>query len=59
MKALNEACVRQAVRVGLAVGGQINLRSRFDRKHYFYCDLPAGYQITQNTCTLPFTACDL
>lgn len=49
LPALNEECVRQAVRVGLALGGQVNLRSRFDRKHYFYCDMPSGYQITQNT----------
>lgn len=44
---LNEECVRQAVRTGLAVGAQINRWSRFDRKNYFYADLPQGYQISQ------------
>lgn len=42
-----EAAVQQAARAGLALGGQINEWSRFDRKHYFYPDLPSGYQITQ------------
>lgn len=49
LPSVNGECVRQAVRAGLALGGRVQLRSRFDRKHYFYCDLPAGYQITQNT----------
>ena len=44
---LNLACVDQAVKTGLALNGTINLVSRFDRKHYFYSDLPTGYQITQ------------
>ncbi|WP_448578588.1 Asp-tRNA(Asn)/Glu-tRNA(Gln) amidotransferase subunit GatB [Thermaurantiacus sp.] len=44
---LNGECVRQAVRTGLALGASINRRSRFDRKNYFYADLPAGYQISQ------------
>ncbi len=44
---LNGACVRQAVRTGLALGCAINRWSRFDRKNYFYADLPAGYQISQ------------
>lgn len=44
---LNGECVRQAVRSGLALGAKINLFSRFDRKNYFYADLPQGYQITQ------------
>ena len=44
---LNAECVRQAVRTGLALGCTINRRSRFDRKNYFYADLPAGYQISQ------------
>src|SRR6195952_5387677 len=44
---LNGECVRQAVRTGLALGAQINKWSRFDRKNYFYPDLPAGYQISQ------------
>ncbi|MCH9019520.1 MAG: Asp-tRNA(Asn)/Glu-tRNA(Gln) amidotransferase subunit GatB [Proteobacteria bacterium] len=44
---INEACVEQAVRTGLALGAEINLTSVFDRKNYFYPDLPAGYQISQ------------
>jgi len=44
---INEECVRQAVRTGLALGAQINLYSVFDRKNYFYADLPQGYQISQ------------
>ncbi|RYX87842.1 MAG: Asp-tRNA(Asn)/Glu-tRNA(Gln) amidotransferase subunit GatB [Bradyrhizobiaceae bacterium] len=44
---INEECVRQAVRTGLGLNAQINLRSTFDRKNYFYPDLPQGYQISQ------------
>jgi aspartyl-tRNA(Asn)/glutamyl-tRNA(Gln) amidotransferase subunit B len=44
---INEACVRQAVRTGLGLKAQINRRSTFDRKNYFYPDLPQGYQISQ------------
>jgi len=44
---INEECVRQAVRTGLAIGCKIYLRSVFDRKNYFYADLPQGYQISQ------------
>src|SRR3546814_718872 len=44
---LNGECVRQAVRTGLALGSVINRWSRFDRKNYFYADLPQGYQISQ------------
>ncbi|MBL4801296.1 MAG: Asp-tRNA(Asn)/Glu-tRNA(Gln) amidotransferase subunit GatB [Emcibacter sp.] len=44
---INEECIRQAVRTGLALGCKINLRSVFDRKNYFYADLPQGYQISQ------------
>src|SRR6195952_1055974 len=44
---INEECVRQAVRTGLGLKAQINLRSVFDRKNYFYPDLPPGYQISQ------------
>jgi aspartyl-tRNA(Asn)/glutamyl-tRNA(Gln) amidotransferase subunit B len=46
---INEVCVEQAVRTGLGLNAQINLRSVFDRKNYFYADLPAGYQISQYT----------
>src|SRR5215467_5961529 len=44
---INEGCVRQAVRTGLGLKAQINLQSVFDRKNYFYPDLPQGYQISQ------------
>ncbi len=44
---INEACVRQAVRTGLGLKAEINLKSVFDRKNYFYPDLPQGYQISQ------------
>ncbi|WP_420383369.1 Asp-tRNA(Asn)/Glu-tRNA(Gln) amidotransferase subunit GatB [Novosphingobium sp.] len=44
---LNAECIRQAVRTGLAIDAQINQWSRFDRKNYFYADLPQGYQISQ------------
>ena len=44
---INEECVRQAVRSGLGLKAQINTRSVFDRKNYFYPDLPQGYQISQ------------
>src|SRR5437764_8072292 len=44
---INEECVRQAVRTGLGLNAQINRRSVFDRKNYFYPDLPQGYQISQ------------
>jgi aspartyl-tRNA(Asn)/glutamyl-tRNA(Gln) amidotransferase subunit B len=44
---INEECVRQAIRTGLGLRAQINLRSVFDRKNYFYPDLPQGYQISQ------------
>jgi aspartyl-tRNA(Asn)/glutamyl-tRNA(Gln) amidotransferase subunit B len=43
----NQECVRQAVRTGMALDAQINPWSRFDRKNYFYADLPQGYQISQ------------
>src|SRR5881409_242429 len=42
-----EQCVTQAVRTGLGLKAEINLRSVFDRKNYFYPDLPQGYQISQ------------
>src|SRR5919197_4345048 len=41
---INEECVRQAIRTGLGHKARINLRSVFDRKNYFYPDLPQGYQ---------------
>ena len=44
---LNKYCVQQAIKTGLGIGGQINKRSSFDRKNYFYADLPQGYQISQ------------
>jgi len=44
---LNRECIRQAVRTGMALDAQINKWSRFDRKNYFYADLPQGYQISQ------------
>ena len=44
---INRECVAQAVRTGLGLDAQVNLVSRFDRKNYFYADLPAGYQISQ------------
>jgi len=44
---INEFCVEQAVRTGLGLKAQINLKSAFDRKNYFYPDLPQGYQISQ------------
>lgn len=61
---LNGRAVEQAVRTGLALNSEINLYSRFDRKHYFYADLPQGYQISQfhhpivSGGVLPFTAED-
>ncbi|KJZ20502.1 Asp-tRNA(Asn)/Glu-tRNA(Gln) amidotransferase subunit GatB [Loktanella sp. S4079] len=44
---INEGCVEQAVRTGLGLKAEINLTSAFDRKNYFYPDLPQGYQISQ------------
>jgi aspartyl-tRNA(Asn)/glutamyl-tRNA(Gln) amidotransferase subunit B len=44
---INRACVAQAVRTGLGLQAKINLKSVFDRKNYFYPDLPQGYQISQ------------
>ena len=46
---INEYCVEQAVKTGLALNAQINNISVFDRKNYFYADLPQGYQISQFT----------
>jgi aspartyl-tRNA(Asn)/glutamyl-tRNA(Gln) amidotransferase subunit B len=47
LPAVNAAAVRQAVRIALALGARVATVSRFDRKHYFYPDLPRNYQITQ------------
>jgi len=44
---LNAHAVAQAARTGLGLGGEVQVRSAFERKHYFYCDMPQGYQITQ------------
>ncbi|MBV8094251.1 MAG: Asp-tRNA(Asn)/Glu-tRNA(Gln) amidotransferase subunit GatB [Acetobacteraceae bacterium] len=44
---INRECVAQAIRTGLGLNAHINVVSRFDRKNYFYADLPAGYQISQ------------
>src|ERR1700750_2825685 len=44
---INRYCVEQAVKTGLGLKAQINLKSHFDRKNYFYPDLPQGYQISQ------------
>jgi len=46
---INRICVEQAVRTGLGLEAEINFKSVFDRKNYFYADLPAGYQISQYT----------
>ncbi|MGL5785011.1 MAG: Asp-tRNA(Asn)/Glu-tRNA(Gln) amidotransferase subunit GatB [Alphaproteobacteria bacterium] len=44
---INQVCVEQAVRTGIGLNGDVRLTSAFDRKNYFYADLPSGYQITQ------------
>lgn len=44
---INDVCVKQAIKTGLGLNAKINSWSRFDRKNYFYADLPAGYQISQ------------
>ena len=46
---INRHCIEQAVKTGLGLNARINLKSVFDRKNYFYADLPAGYQISQYT----------
>lgn len=49
---LNEKCVEQAIKTGLGLKSKINLISAFDRKNYFYPDLPQGYQISQFYCPI-------
>ena len=44
---INEYCIRQAIKTGIGLKAKINNRSIFDRKNYFYADLPQGYQISQ------------
>src|SRR5215813_1017747 len=44
---INRVCVEQAIKTGLGINGTVNPMSVFDRKNYFYPDLPAGYQISQ------------
>ncbi len=47
LPSVNKYCLEQSIKTGMGLNAQINLHSRFDRKNYFYGDLPAGYQITQ------------
>ncbi|XP_034257386.1 glutamyl-tRNA(Gln) amidotransferase subunit B, mitochondrial isoform X2 [Pantherophis guttatus] len=54
---LNRRCVEAAVSTGLALNCTINKKSLFDRKHYFYADLPAGYQITQHRIPIAVNGC--
>lgn len=49
LQTLNWGCVEAAARTGLALGATVNPISRFDRKHYFYADLPHGFQVLPNT----------
>lgn len=44
---INQSCIDQTIRTGLGLHGTIHPYSLFERKHYFYCDMPQGYQITQ------------
>ena len=44
---INEFCVKQAIKTGIGLKAKINKKSIFDRKNYFYADLPQGYQISQ------------
>ena len=54
---INRRCVEAGVKTGLVLGSHINKVSFFDRKHYFYADLPAGYQITQQRRALAVGGC--
>lgn len=49
---LNRECVRQAIKFGLIIKGDVSKHLIFDRKHYFYSDLPHGFQITQQRCPI-------
>ncbi|MCL2439424.1 MAG: Asp-tRNA(Asn)/Glu-tRNA(Gln) amidotransferase subunit GatB [Alphaproteobacteria bacterium] len=49
---INKFCIEQAIKTGLGINATINKTSHFDRKHYFYADLPSGYQITQQFAPL-------
>ena len=44
---INEFCIKQAIKTGIGLNAKINKKSIFDRKNYFYADLPQGYQISQ------------
>ena len=44
---INEFCIKQAIKTGIGLNGKINKKSIFDRKNYFYADLPQGYLISQ------------
>ncbi|MFM2200550.1 MAG: hypothetical protein RL769_605 [Pseudomonadota bacterium] len=54
---INQKCVEQAVKTGLGINAKINLHSFFDRKNYFYPDLPQGYQISQFTVPIVGEGC--
>ena len=54
---INERAVEMAIKFGLAIGAEINLHSIFDRKNYFYPDLPKGYQISQFETPIVGTGC--
>ena len=49
---INEYCIKQAIKTGIGLKAKINNKSVFDRKNYFYADLPQGYQISQYKLSL-------
>ena len=51
---INKFCIEQAIKTGLGLNAQINSFSKFDRKNYFYADLPQGYQISQFKLDMPY-----